>query len=107
MQGCAAGNLFRLGAGRRLPLPARARTLASLRESMDYQEQSRRLSILGGFALGIAFGAGVGLLMGPRRPSTGSPAVERARKLRAPRGGRVHQHAGGAAGRMARKKFAL
>ena len=75
---------------------------------MDYQEQSRRLSILGGFALGIAFGAGVGLLLRPRRAAAhGSPAVERARGLRAPTGKRLRATAGGAAGRMARKRFIL
>ena len=74
---------------------------------MDYQEQSRRLSILGGFALGIAFGAGVGLLFSPRPRAGGSPAVERARGLGAPTGRRMKARAGGAAGRMARKKFSL
>jgi hypothetical protein len=75
---------------------------------MQYEEQSRRLSILGGFALGIAVGMGAGLLMGPRaRPAGGSDAVRRARGLRAPTGRRLHVSAGGATGRMARKKFAL
>ena len=73
---------------------------------MDYQEQSRRLSILGGFALGIAFGTGVALLLRPgRKPAHGSPAVERARTLRAPTGKRLRP--AGAAGRMARKRFKL
>ena len=75
---------------------------------MQYEEQSRRLSILGGFALGIAFGVGAGLLMVPgSRTPAGSDAVRRARGLRAPTGRRLHVSAGGAAGRMARKKFAL
>jgi hypothetical protein len=73
---------------------------------MDYQEQSRRLSILGGFALGIAFGAGLGLAFRPRRGAAhGSPAVERARGLRGPTGKRLRTS--GAAGRMARKRFTL
>lgn len=74
---------------------------------MQYEEQSRRLSILGGFALGIVFGAGVGLLMGSPRPAPASDAVQRARGLRAPTGRRLRTSAGGAAARMARKKFAL
>ena len=75
---------------------------------MQYEEQSRRLSILGGFALGIAFGAGVGLLWNTaRREAPGSDAVRRARALRAPTGRRLHVSAGGAAGRMARKRFTL
>jgi hypothetical protein len=73
---------------------------------MQYEEQSRRLYILGGFALGIVFGAGAGLLLRPGgRRAAGSDAVQRARGLRGPTGKRLH--AGGAAGRMARKKFAL
>jgi len=72
---------------------------------MHYEEQSRRLSILGGFALGIAFGAGVALLMGGRHRAPGSDAVRRARALRGPTGRLRAQ--GGAAARMARKKFAL
>jgi hypothetical protein len=74
---------------------------------MQYEEQSRRLGILGGFALGIAFGAGVGLLMGTPRRAPASDAVRRARGLRAPTGRRLQASAGGATGRMARKKFAL
>ena len=75
---------------------------------MQYEEQSRRLSILGGFALGIAFGMGAALAMVPgSRAPAGSDAVRRARGLRAPTGRRLHVSAGGAAGRMARKKFAL
>lgn len=74
---------------------------------MNYEEQSRRLSILGGFALGIAFGAGAGLLWNARRPSSSSDAVQRARGLRGSTGRRLKASAGGAAGRMARKKFAL
>ena len=75
---------------------------------MQYQEQSRRLGILGGFVLGIAAGVGAGLLMGPGRGApAGSDAVRRARGLRAPTGRRLHVSAGGAAGRMARKKFTL
>ncbi|HST59046.1 MAG TPA: hypothetical protein VLK84_10165 [Longimicrobium sp.] len=75
---------------------------------MRYEEQSRRLSILGGFALGIAAGLGAALLMTPRgRGGSASDAVRRARGLRAPTGRRLHVSAGGAAGRMARKKFTL
>jgi hypothetical protein len=75
---------------------------------MQYEEQSRRLSILGGFALGIAFGAGAGLLWNTRRRAVpGSDAVRRARGLRGSTGRRLHASAGGAAGRMARKKFSL
>lgn len=75
---------------------------------MQYEEQSRRLGILGGFALGIVFGAGAGLLLAGRRaPAPGSDAVRRARGLRAPTGRRLHVSAGGAAGRMAKKKFRL
>jgi hypothetical protein len=75
---------------------------------MQYEEQSRRLSILGGFALGIVFGVGAGrLLLSRPRAVPASDAVRRARGLRAPTGRRLHVSAGGAAGRMARKKFAL
>jgi hypothetical protein len=75
---------------------------------MQYEEQSRRLGILGGFALGIAVGVGAGLLMVPGgRAPAGSDAVRRARGLRAPTGRRLHVSAGGATGRMARKKFTL
>jgi hypothetical protein len=75
---------------------------------MNYEEQSRRLSILGGFALGIAFGAGAGLLWNARgREGKAVDAVSRARTLRAPTGRRLGASAGGAAGRMARKKFRL
>jgi hypothetical protein len=76
---------------------------------MRYEEQSRRLSILGGFALGIAAGLGAALLLSPRGrgAATSSDAVRRARGLRAPTGRRLHVSAGGAAGRMARKKFTL
>jgi hypothetical protein len=86
-------------------LPARIpETLSNL---MQYEEQSRRLGILGGFALGIAFGAGVGLLLGSPRRAPASDAVQRARGLRAPTGRRLKSTAGGAAGRMAKKKFRL
>lgn len=74
---------------------------------MNYEEQSRRLSILGGFALGIAFGAGAGLLWNARRPASGPDAVQRARGVRGSTGRRLKASAGGAAGRMARKKFKL
>lgn len=74
---------------------------------MQYEEQARRLGILGGFALGIAVGAGVGLLLGGRRASPGSDAVRRARRLRAPTGRHLRGVREGAAGRMARRKFAL
>lgn len=75
---------------------------------MHYEEQSRRLGILGGFVLGIAAGAGAALLLGGGgRRSPGSQAVRRARRMRAPRGKSLHASAGGAAARMARKKFAL
>lgn len=75
---------------------------------MHYEEQSRRLGILGGLVLGIVAGAGAALLLAPRGPGAhGSSAVRRARGLRAPRGKRLHASAGGAAARMARKKFAL
>ena len=75
---------------------------------MNYEEQSRRLSILGGFALGIAVGAGAGLLWNARgRGAPAADAVSRARTLRAPTGRRLHASAGGAAGRMAKKKFRL
>ena len=77
---------------------------------MHYEEQSRRLDILGGFALGVAFGAGLGLVLRPR-PAAGahSPAVRRARGLRAPSAeGRLARAASrGAAGRMARSRFRL
>jgi hypothetical protein len=74
---------------------------------MHYEEQSRRLSILGGFALGIAFGAGAGLLWNARGGARPADAVSRARTLRAPTGRRLHASAGGAAARMAKKKFRL
>jgi hypothetical protein len=95
------------------PWPADGTCLArpifpeTLLNPMQYEEQSRRLGLLGGFALGIAFGAGVGLLMGAPRRTSGSDAVERARGLRAPTGRSLRKSAGGATGRMARKKFAL
>lgn len=72
---------------------------------MQYEEQARRLGILGGFALGIAVGTGVALLMGGRRAPR-SAAVKRARRVRAPRG-RHLEVAGGATGRMAKRKFKL
>ena len=74
---------------------------------MQYEEQARRLGILGGFALGIAVGTGVALLMGGSRPAAGSAAIRRARGLRAPSGRHLDDAAGGAAGRMARRKFKL
>ena len=73
---------------------------------MYYEDDSRRLGILGGFALGLAFGAGVGLLLGSGRDS-GGDAVKRARALRNPTGGGVRRAGGGAAGRMARRRFRL
>ncbi len=93
----------------RLPLGRRAghfRTRTPTKSGMYYEEDSRRLGILGGFALGVAFGAGVGLLLvGARSPA--SDAVSRARALRASRGGGVRAGGGGAAGRMARRRFRL
>ena len=75
---------------------------------MQYEEQARRLGILGGFALGIAVGTGVALLMGGgRRSAPGSAAVRRARAARAPSGRHLDGARGGAAGRMARRKFKL
>ncbi|HEX5871996.1 MAG TPA: hypothetical protein VFY65_16315 [Longimicrobium sp.] len=67
---------------------------------MQYEEQARRLGILGGFALGIAVGTGMALLMGGRR-SPASAAVRRAR------GRHLEGARGGAAGRMVRRKFKL
>ncbi|MBB4637090.1 hypothetical protein [Longimicrobium terrae] len=77
---------------------------------MHYEEQSRRLNILGGFALGVAFGAGVGLVLRPRGDAGAhSAAVRRARGIRAPAAqGRPERAATrGAAGRMARSRFRL
>jgi hypothetical protein len=74
---------------------------------MQYEEQTRRLGILGGFALGIAVGTGVALLMGGRRGAPGSAAVRRVRRMRAPAGGHLEGARGGAAGRMAKRKFKL
>jgi hypothetical protein len=74
---------------------------------MQYEEQARRLGILGGFALGIAVGTGVALLMGGPRPAAGSAAFRRARRLRAPSGKHLDGSHGGAAGRMAKRKFKL
>jgi hypothetical protein len=75
---------------------------------MHYDERSRRAGILAGFALGIAAGAGAALLLGGRRTVPGSAAVARARGLRAPTGRRLHASGrGGAAARMARKRFRL
>jgi hypothetical protein len=71
---------------------------------MQYEEQARRLGILGGFALGIAVGTGVALMMGGPRGAPRSAAVTRARRVRGSRGRAVE---GGAAGRMARRKFKL
>lgn len=73
---------------------------------MHYEEQARRLGIVGGFALGIALGAGAALLMGGRA-APASDAVRRARRLRAPSGRHLQGTREGAAGRMARRKFKL
>jgi hypothetical protein len=73
---------------------------------MYYEDDSRRLGILGGFALGVAFGAGVGLLLGGGR-APASDAVRRARALRGPSGGGTARPRRGAAGRMARRRFRL
>jgi hypothetical protein len=70
---------------------------------MQYEEQARRLGILGGFALGIAVGTGVALMMGGRRGAPGSAAVKRARRVRSATG----RHLQGTTGRMARRKFKL
>ncbi|WP_420124930.1 hypothetical protein [Longimicrobium sp.] len=74
---------------------------------MQYEEQARRLGILGGFALGIAVGTGVALLMGGRRGAPRSAAVKRARRVRAPRGRHLEGAGGGATARMAKRKFKL
>jgi hypothetical protein len=74
---------------------------------MHYEEQARRLGIVGGFALGIALGAGAALLMGGRRAAPASDAVRRARRLRAPSGRHLQGTREGAAGRMARRRFKL
>lgn len=79
---------------------------------MHYEEQSRRLNILGGFALGVVFGAGVALALALRPSGAAgahSAAVRRARGLRAPAAeGRPERAASrGAAGRMARSRFRL
>jgi hypothetical protein len=74
---------------------------------MQYEEQARRLGILGGFALGVAVGTGVALLMGGPRGAPGSAAVTRARRVRASRGRQLEGARGGAAARMARRKFKL
>lgn len=75
---------------------------------MHYEEQARRLGILGGFALGIALGAGVGLLLGGgRRAVPSAAAVHRARRLKKPSGHHLEGARGGAAGRMAKRKFKL
>jgi hypothetical protein len=73
---------------------------------MYYEEDGSRGSILGGFALGVVFGAGVGLLLSSERRHSGD-AVRRARGLRGPRGGRLRTAPGGAAARVARRRFAL
>lgn len=72
---------------------------------MHYQEPSRRRSILGGFALGAMLGAGVALLLAPR-PAARGDAVRRARELRDPAPARPRPR-GGAAGRMAKRRFSL
>ncbi|MBW3573188.1 MAG: hypothetical protein KY467_18990 [Gemmatimonadetes bacterium] len=75
---------------------------------MQYEEQARRLGILGGFALGIAVGTGAALLLGSaRRSAPASAAIRRARRMRAPSGRHLEGARGGAAGRMARRKFTL
>jgi hypothetical protein len=74
---------------------------------MQYEEQARRLGILGGFALGIAVGTGVALLIGGRRGAPGSTAVKRARRVRRTGGRALEGAQGGAAGRMARRRFKL
>lgn len=72
---------------------------------MHYEEQSRRLNILGGFVLGIAAGVSAGFLLFPgRRGPSGSDAVRRARALRGHTGRRLQ---GPATLRMARTRFAL
>ena len=68
---------------------------------MQYEEQSRRAAILGGFALGIGFGVGVGMVLAGDRASGHGGAVTRARGLRAPSG------RGPGAARMARRRFRL
>lgn len=72
---------------------------------MHYEEQSRRLALLGGFALGAAVGVAAGLLLAPAPPVPEAAAVARARGLRGP-SGRKHARRG-AAGRMARRRFRL
>lgn len=74
---------------------------------MQYEEQARRLGILGGFALGIAVGTAAALMMGAPRGTPSSAAVKRARRVRASRGRQLESAAGGAAGRMAKRKFKL
>jgi hypothetical protein len=107
-RGKAARRERALRAGWHARCPAPVHPPATPDLLMQYEEQSRRLSILGGFVLGIAAGVGAGLLLASRpRAAPGSDAVRRARGLRAPTGRRLKASAGGAAGRMARKKFAL
>jgi hypothetical protein len=73
---------------------------------MHYEEESRRLGILGGFTLGVVFGAGVGLLLLGGR-AAGGDAVRRARALRGAGGGAVGARRRGAASRVARRRFRL
>jgi hypothetical protein len=72
---------------------------------MQYEEQSRRRTLLGGFALGAMLGVGAALLLSPGRVSRGD-AVARARGLRAPAEGRPGARKGAAA-RMAKRRFTL
>ncbi len=72
---------------------------------MQYEDQSRRRTILGGFALGAMLGVGAALLLAPGRPSAGD-AVARARGMRAPAEGGAGAGKGAAA-RMAKRRFSL
>lgn len=72
---------------------------------MQYEEQSRRRTILRGFALGTMLGVGAALLLSPGRVS-GGDAVARVRGMRAPAVGRPGA-ARGAAARMAKRRFSL
>ena len=74
---------------------------------MQYEDQSRRAAILGGFALGIGFGVGVGMVLAGERGGGHGGAVSRARGLRAPSGRAPGSLRGGARARMARRRFRL
>jgi hypothetical protein len=73
---------------------------------MYYEDDGRGGGILGGFTLGMVFGAGIGLLLMSSRSLSGD-AVRRARALKGATGRKLRTARGGAASRVARRRFTL